>query len=362
MHFHNKQTKPILYQLPLFKKKIMFEKIKTYIEKNWRYILHRVNKEQLKLSPKQFTFLFFFVLSTIFWFLNALSREYIDVVKFPVKYHNYPEKLVLLNTPPQHLNLQVSAFGYSLFYHKMTPDLPAIDINFNKAPIRNITKGDTSIYYIETNYLQNEVSRQLNSNIKLKEIKPDTITFKFTRTIKKRVPVVFQHNIQLNKPFRIKGKVLLSPDSITIQGPSSVVKQTDSILTETYTTTNCKENILKNITLKPIENITFEEGKVKFLANVERYTEGEVSVDITIKNLPDSLKLTIFPNRLRVKFLAGLDIFTQVTEHNFQAHVDFENTKHTLSNKIPVHLTLLVSDVNLVQYTPRHVEFYIEKK
>lgn len=322
----------------------------------------QLDKEKFKLSPKRFTFLFFLLLSTILWFLNALSREYSDKLDYPIRYVNFPPDFVLLNKPPNELSLDVKAYGYSLFYHKITPDVLPLHVDFSKTPLRQLTFGDTMSYFIESGYLQNEIASQISSEIKLNDIKPDSIIFTFTKTISKKVPVSWVAKLEFQQPFRQKGNVQLNPDSVIIKGPQAIVNTLDSITTSPLLEQSINENKQFELNLVQHNFITLSHNSVIADIEVEKYTEHSVTVPLNIQNLPDSLHLISFPNKVRVNFLVNLENFKKISKYDFKAALDFEHTKRSLTNKIPVLLLSSPNEVQILNISPKQVEFIVERK
>ncbi len=85
-----------------------------------------LEKKNIKMDRKLIIFLFFVVLSTIFWFLNQLEDEYVTDISLPVHYTNFPSDKILVNELPDHLDLRVRAFGYKLLEYKISKKILAL--------------------------------------------------------------------------------------------------------------------------------------------------------------------------------------------------------------------------------------------
>ena len=66
------------------------------------------------IRKKYLAFIFFVGLSTIAWFLRALSDDYIADIEYPVKYINLPPNRMLSRPPLEKLTLQVESDGYTI--------------------------------------------------------------------------------------------------------------------------------------------------------------------------------------------------------------------------------------------------------
>ena len=70
--------------------------------------------QRLRLDRRVVVFLFFLVVSSIFWLLSALDKEYTVDLRYPVRYTNFPDKQVLVGELPSDLELTVSTYGFTL--------------------------------------------------------------------------------------------------------------------------------------------------------------------------------------------------------------------------------------------------------
>ena len=102
------------------------------------------------------------------------------------------------------------------------------------------------------------------------------------------------------QPFRSE------PDSVTLIGPESVLKTMTSIRTKTSNFTAINSNIDKSVELdiaKISNQLTYSHKKVMIRAEVEKFTEGTVSVPVTIVNVPEHLNINFFPKEMMLKFI-----------------------------------------------------------
>lgn len=83
----------------------------------WQRKFEDLRKRLLRREVAVFSF--FLLLSFIFWFLNALSKEMIGRIDYPVRYFNFPEDRALVNELPDFLSLQVNGPGYSIVQTKV---------------------------------------------------------------------------------------------------------------------------------------------------------------------------------------------------------------------------------------------------
>lgn len=126
-------------------------------------------------------FMFFFMISFIFWYLNSLRNDLEATVRYPVEYINLQEDKVLVNNPPRVLAVGIKGQGYSLLKIKMIHAKHTITVDLSMAlPKKN---ADTlhSRYFFETRQILPQLSDPVRSGIAIFSVKPDTIFFVFEK-------------------------------------------------------------------------------------------------------------------------------------------------------------------------------------
>lgn len=333
----------------------------TGLLKLFRKIIHR---EKIKFSQKLLIFLFFILVSTIFWFLNALSKDYNTTISYPVHFTNFPKDKILVNKLPSHILLHVNSYGFTLLQHKLKKSLLPIIFNvnsfaLNKVPLSNHDIG-TSKFYILTSLAKQKIANQLSSEIKIIDISPDTLIFQFANIIKKKVRVKPMLKIDFEKQFMLKGKITIHPDSIILSGPYTILDTIDRVKTKYYFLNKLNKTIKKNLEICDIKNVKFSKKRVIVKVPVEKYTEASLNVQIEVKNLPDSLYLKTFPNDVKISYLVGFSNYDKTKPHHFKAIVDYKSIENNLNNKkIKVKIVKFPRFINSMKHYPKNVEYII---
>lgn len=155
------------------------------------------------------------IIATVLWFLNALNKEYNTEITYPIKYTDLPKGKLLVSEPPKEMTLSIKAHGFALLRYSISTSFLPIVLNVNSL----IDKKDLLEYTVNMSEIKDRISAQLNSDIQLLSIKPEFITFKFSRFESKRVPVIPQVNYTLKRQYMLKNDISIAPDSVDISGP-----------------------------------------------------------------------------------------------------------------------------------------------
>ncbi len=312
-----------------------------------------------KYQQKILLFLFFAVLSTIFWIIRSLNEEYEADILYPVKYGGIPEDKVLLSEPPDRLKLRIKAVGRTILTHKYSYFLRPLKFNVSLYSLN--TKGsDTS--YILTNIAKEALAQELD-NIQILDISPDTLFFRFAGMITKKVGI--KHNI-VNFPrifaqqYMFNGQISFVPDSIIVSGPTSILDTLNCVYTEPITINNLNDSLEDSYQLKKIDQVIFSRKKVKLVIPVDKFTELSYLVNINHMNVPDSLVLKTFPNSVRITCRVTLSFYDRVTPELFEPYVNYNDIETSISSKLKILIDDVPEYVHSLTLYPSSVEFLIE--
>jgi len=321
----------------------------------------RLQGNRLNLNRRLITFSIFLIISSTFWILNALSKEYVTVLNYPVKYTNFPGNKVMIGELPSSLQLKVKGYGFTLLQYKMIPVLKPIIFNVKSFALNKLYDDNHSDFYILTSYAEHQIENQIKYDITILKIQPDTLYFNLADVVSKKVPVKSKIKISFEQQYMLSESINIFPDSITITGPESVLDTTFYIYTKNYNFRNLNNTIRKNVGLEKNDNLKYSDKRVVIELLVEKYTESQIKVPINIRNLPDSLELIIFPENVSINFKVVLSRFNNINESQFDASVNFDDVEFSLSNKLKVKLQEYPKDILSIDYSPKNIEYILKK-
>ncbi|MFO8233953.1 MAG: hypothetical protein R6U04_00920 [Bacteroidales bacterium] len=323
------------------------------------FVRLRVLAKNLRYNRNVGIFLFFLLISTIFWFLNELDNVYVTRISYPVKYTDPPQDKIIAEELPSKLKLKIEGTGFKILEYQLGKKLAPIEISIRSS---NLNMETDSKYYLLTQSIQSTILQELSSEINILDISPDTLQFHFAEKISKTVPVVSNMEYELGQQLMLKNNISIDPDSIIVSGPNTIIDTIDSVKTK-----NTKLGIINNsfkttLELEDIHSeVQYSAQKVDITIPVEQYTEGKLRKEIEIKNCPDSIILRIFPSYVQIKYIVGLSNYENVIPELFKVNVDYNETQ-TENEKLPVKVESSPDYLKSYSYTPHHVDYIIEKK
>jgi len=298
---------------------------------------------KLQFRKRILMFSVFLMISVFIWLLNALSKNYTSVIEYPLVYTDFPEDRVFVGDLPENLELRINAHGYAILRYK-TFRKP-VPISFKVSAFTFNRPGqDSSRAYILTRYLIDQVSRQLDPELQLLEIKPDTLHFQFARRITRMVKIQPDFQYQLDQQFTVKDGIILEPDSVEVTGPDLILDTLRYVYTVKSDLGNLSRNFSDKVRLKRIGDLDFSRSRVNCSFELERFTEVQLTIPVNVLNLPDSIVLQTFPSRVKLTCNVGLSKYDRVNGSPIRAVVDYAEIKegNTLLDvniqNIPVYL------------------------
>lgn len=318
------------------------------------------DKEKIKANKKMVTYILFVGLATIFWFLNALSKEYTTTVNYPVSYSDFPAKKILSNELPTRLRLTVRAYGFDLLRYKLS-FFQSLNFPVNEYTNNKMEKVGENNFLFPTNRMTSQVATQLSSAISVTHISPDTINFQFSSLIEKKVPIHLNYNLKFEAQFRQGSDIVLMPDSILIVGARAILDSVKYIETDVLELWKLNETTKKKLGFVKIKGLKFSQNKVEVKVPVEQFTEAQKKVTLKVVNLPDSVFLRLFPHEIKMSYLVGLKDYETITPEQFEVEIDYK-TIDLANNKVKVNLINSPLNVSNVSFYPKEVAYLIEKR
>ncbi len=329
------------------------EKIKAWYEDRFR---------ELRFGRDTGIFLIFLLISTLFWFLNQLSKDTTAQLRYPVHFQNSGEQRVIINDLPAALLLEVRGQGYKLLKYKLKPWKSPLTIDLRTFPLRPEKVGDNRHFYLLSSYMKGYVNDHLGDRMELQRITPDTLHFVFDSLVTRDMPVMADVEVVPARQYILKGPPRVIPDTVTVSGPAMILDTMRYVKTEHQQFTGVEKPFDVRLTLLHPTHVMLSQDEVQLHVEVEQYTEAVFDIPVRAKHVPDTLNLRLFPSRVKVSFKVGLSLYKKLLPELFTATVDYNDLEKGKTNRLKIHLDKQPSGIEAVHLDPEQVEYLIEKK
>ena len=296
-------------------------------------------------------FLFFLLLSFIFWTSTKLSNTYIVEESFSIIWTNIPNGIIP-SSKNQQMNVSISASGIEILIYRLINK--SINISLSQADFSR-EKG-----LIDLRGQEFFIKKQFFENTKLNILNP-FLEFKFSRLEEKVFTVVPQIEINLRAGYLIDSSLKVTPDSILVRGPKSILDTLNSIQSESIIADDLYENFRKKVSLRSIPEIQLSESKVTVEVAVSRYTEKEFLLNVEVINLPLGTRVKLFPPKAKVRVTLPLSVLRTIKASDFNLVVDYNNIFKDAEKKLDLIMIRRPSSVKKVILEPKKVNYLIRK-
>jgi hypothetical protein len=317
----------------------MFKKIGTQIKKG------KING-----------FLFFLLISSVFWFLTKFSKEYTASVSSNITYSDLPTNTVLSTTNDSGLSFDLTANGFEFLFFKIKK--PIIQINLNKY----YNQGNNNVIISDVE-LRRIITSQLNSNLLVKNVSKQELIIRLNEIISKKVKISPQLDITYQDGFKATAGLKIIPDSIQISGPEEILNEIHTISTKLLKLENVNSSISESIEIYAIDNkdIIVRQENIKLEIEVDEFTQKKLIIPIEIINNDNENTLKITPEVSGITFDVSVSDFKLLTENDFQLVCDYSE-KREEDNVIMLKLIKQPTNIFNVELEHKKVNFLIFKE
>lgn len=317
--------------------------------------------DRVRQDRNVIVFLAFVVISTGFWFLNALRKDYTATLSYPVRFVNFPENTMLPDDMRNKISLKVRAGGFVILRYQLTNTF--LPLTFDVSEMKPLTAGDEKAVFTVTNDGHNRIMGQLSQGMELIDIEPDTLIVPLLEKGTAKVPVKIRSQLSFEKQFLQAGPILLEPDSIDVSGPKKIVDTLKYIEAQPLIFDNLTDTVSTMAGLKLPAEIDSPVRRVAATIPVEPFTELNFSVPLRVNGLPDSLRIKTFPSEINISFRVGMSKYEKTDRSMFRAVVDLDQVfKEDRPDRLKVRLERFPEHVESLSFSPIFVEYLLEKK
>lgn len=334
------------------------------LNKHLQFLKNLKFSEELKrqkINRDLFVFFIFLLVSTTFWFLNAMRETYVATFTLPLSFVNVPENEVVVESETESIQLRIKGTGFLLMrqyvFTKFSPP------NYDVSKLLNIHRQGLSKPFLIPSQQRNYFSNQLFPELEIIEFFPDTIFVSLQKLLNRKVPVKLNGTVKLDKQFIISGQVVFDPDSVEVNGPKNIVDTLSAIFTKDFLIDKVRDSLVRSISLVHPKGLTVKEKTASMLIPVEPFSESSIDIPIDVIGIADSLRGKTFPSEVKITFRAGLSRFEKIKSTDFRAVIDVGDAN---TGERPKRLKVTIENaptgIHAMDYTPVYVEYLIERK
>ena len=309
-----------------------------------------------KKSREILIFLLFFLVAAGFWLAQTLNDTYETRIHIPLRLHNVPEGIIITESLPEHLEVEVRDKGTLLFSYLYGSPMRSVEVDFlhYQAQVRS------GRIQIPLDDIYKQLQQILPTSSTIGNIRPDTLQLYYNLGGRKKLPVRLAGHI-VTTPQTYLARVHCTPDSVWAYAPQSILDTLTAAYTRPVDKPEMHQSQVETLPLSRIRGVKFSEEQVQVHYNVDTYTEKTVEVPVEAVDFPASHSLRTFPATVKITFRVGVSRFRSVTASDFFLGIRYDELVGHPSAKYPLSLGTLPEGVSQVRIQPGEVEYLIEQ-
>lgn len=223
-------------------------------------------------------------------------------------------------------------------------------------------KIDVSKQSKEWDWYQNKYNfnQVLPKNITVLSVEPSRITYNQEKLFSKKIPVRNKIEVHPKLGYGITNSNL-QPDSILIYGYKKDIAAVKYINTSALTFDDITDSIVGTV------DLNFDKNSMNSVVNhvnynyvIERYTQGDFTIPIQVINVPEDMKISIFPKQVNVQFEAPISLYKNYTPAHFSLTVDYSTINE--EKQLVIHKERIPKGMKNIRLLKKTVTFLVMKK
>jgi len=316
-----------------------------------------INRENIPNSKKLVVFSIFLFVSSVLWFFIALSNIYEDTIELEFEFVNYPEAKGILGHLPTKSSVEVESSGYNIFKYRYLSSVPVVKIEIDKC-----SEQKNNILSFSNNLVKSAINKNLGNDIKILQIDFTRKIYKLSNLATKNVKVIPNINLTFAKQYRVSTDVKIIPSEIKVSGYKGVIDTITAVKTEALEVVDLKSNYITKVKLQNTSNLRYSVDSVLISIIVEKFTEKHLKVPIKVINKPKLIKVDLLTKEVELSFNIGLRNFEDIDITSFKAVIDYKDMIKSTSNAVKVRISKYPKQIKKINYSPKEVEFLLERK
>ena len=268
-----------------------------------------------------------------------MSDTYEASIPFTVELQNVPQEIRVTSPPP----------GQVTISRKRLIGLDCTQFSMGQ--------GRASYY---TQNLKDTLSGVLPSSVTIRQIEPDSITFRYMVQKAVVLPVRYGGSFDSHDQYSLE-RVIFEPDSVMALVPIDKSGIYDAVYVSVGNLSLTTDTINLKTTLRPLTDVILETSEVHMTVVSQQFTEKSIEVPVTGVNFPDGVTLRAFPSRVPLIFWVKMADFEQVTADDFRVVIDYNDIEGRDVDRAELHIYSQPANVTNVRLQIPDVGFLMEE-
>lgn len=307
------------------------------------------------MNKQFFTFLFFLVLSALFWLFLTLNETYEKEIKLPYQVVNIPKNVVLTSAAIDTVRVAVRDKGWILLSYLYGDKQRMLRFNY-----KNYDRGNGG-GIIPNADIRRQAEQKLETSSRITAVKPEKLEFFYNNGERKRVPVRYTGRVIPEQLFFISS-VHYQPDSVDVYTTKEKLDSIQYVLTEPLNNVGFRDTLTVTCNLAHPADVKVEPARIKVSFHTDVLTEESIPVPITGINIPEGKMLRTFPAKVKVNFVIGVSQLRTIHPEDFSVVADYLEIQQKNSEKCNLYLQRVPQGISRATLSAKQVDYLIEEQ
>lgn len=268
------------------------------------------------------------ITAMVFWFFNALNKNYSANINFPLSFEFDKENFIPLRALPHSVRINVSGQGWDLFRKSLGLKVPPLSIPLEyPTEVRKIVGASLPALF----------SPQIEG-LQINFVLTDTIHVQLDKKVKREVFVAVGSTDQhVENGFGRSGKVVVQPNVVTLQGPQSLLNAMQDTIWLTLPSGKVDQNFSDDVEVNiKSDLISRNPPVVKVSFPVDRLMVITDTVGLKIRNLPREIRSAVLVKDIRYTYSLPVRLAHTITPEEVSALIDLSGMPRGRHKVVPV--------------------------
>lgn len=307
------------------------------------------------MSKQILIFLFFLVLSGVFWLFLTLNESYEQEIKVVYKIKGIPKNVVLTSHEIDTIRVTIRDKGWVILRY-LYNDYRSVNINY-----KNYDRGNGS-GIASSSEIKRLIAKQLETSTIVNSIKPDRLEFFYNNGERKRVPVRWAGRVIPEQLYFIS-HVQYMPDSVDIYSSREKLDSIKVIYTEALNYAGFRDTLIVDCKLSHQKDVKVVPENIRIGFYTDVLTEESIDgVPIKAINMPEGKVLRTFPPKIKIRFITGVSQFRTLRPEDFIVIADYKEISQHPSEKCNIYLKTVPHGISRATLETKKVDYLIEEE
>lgn len=307
------------------------------------------------MSKQILIFLFFLVLSGVFWLFLTLNESYEQEIKVIYKIKGIPKNVVLTSHEIDTIRVTIRDKGWVILRY-LYNDYRSVNINY-----KNYDRGNGS-GIASSSEIKRLITKQLETSTIVNSIKPDRLEFFYNNGERKRVPVRWAGRVIPEQLYFIS-HVQYMPDSVDIYSSKEKLDSIKVIYTEALNYAGFRDTLIVDCKLSHQKDVKVVPENIRIGFYTDVLTEESIDgVPIKAINMPQGKVLRTFPPKVKIRFITGVSQFRTLRPEDFIVIADYKEISQHPSEKCNIYLKTVPHGISRATLETKKVDYLIEEE